>query len=172
MKHGTVIAINKCDQIKRVEKKKGGCEMKKIIANLEEYICAGLLLMIVISTLLQVLSRYLIGSPIGWTEELARFLMIWLVFFGASAGIKRQEHIKVEFFLQKMPEKLRKVVIAGSMAITAIFLIILIYQGALLTIQMSSVPAVTMPITIAYIYLAIPIGCLFILLRLIQYRTL
>lgn len=146
--------------------------MKTLFKNLEEIICVGLLVGIVILTSLQVFSRYALSDPIGWTEELARFLMIWLVFFGASAGIKRKSHIKIELIINKLSEKWRKVVKTLTSLIVAALLIILIYQGAVLTIKMSSIPAVTLPITWQYVYSAVPVGCAFMLFRIIQYRTL
>lgn len=146
--------------------------MRALFKNLEEIICVGLLVGIVILTSLQVFSRYALSDPIGWTEELARFLMIWLVFFGASAGIKRKSHIKIELIINKLSEKWRKVVKTLTSLIVAALLIILIYQGAVLTIKMSSIPAVTLPITWQYVYSAVPVGCAFMLFRIIQYRTL
>jgi TRAP-type C4-dicarboxylate transport system permease small subunit len=60
---------------------------------------------------LQVLSRYIMKYPLVWTEELARYLMIWMVFTGASTIIKKWNNINVDFFINKLTEKTRIVVI-------------------------------------------------------------
>jgi len=144
--------------------------MVKLFKNLEEVLCVVVLSLIVIVTSLQVFTRYFLDSPLSWAEELARFLMIWLVFFGASAGIKRKAHIKVDFFLDRMPPSFKKIFsILGGVLVVGI-LLILIYQGTMLSIKMATVSAISLPITWGFVYSAVPIGCFFILLRLIQYR--
>jgi len=146
--------------------------MGKFVKNMEEIICVCLLIGIVICTSLQIFSRFILDSPIGWTEELARFLMIWLVFFGASAGVKSRSHVKIELIINKLSNRWRKNVKLVTMSFVSILLLFLIYQGAVLTMNMGSLPAVTLPITWSYVYSAVPVGCTFILLRIIQYRTL
>ena len=144
--------------------------MKKILHQFEEIICVGLLISILVVTTLQVFSRYVLGNPFEWTEELARFLMIWLVFFGASAGIKRNAHIKIEFFSSKFSGKSRKLISKINLIIVMSLLIILIFEGSMLTIKMASIPAITLPITWAYVYSAVPIGAGLLLIRLLQYQ--
>jgi TRAP-type C4-dicarboxylate transport system permease small subunit len=60
---------------------------------------------------LQVLSRYVMKYPLVWTEELARYLMIWMVFIGASSIIKKWNNIYVDFFINKLTERIRTVMI-------------------------------------------------------------
>lgn len=146
--------------------------MRIVLRNLEEIICIAFLAGIVILTSLQVFSRYALANPIIWTEELARFFMIWLIFFGASAGIKRKAHIKIEVVTDKLNKKWKRVFQLCVSLIVAFLLIMIGYQGILLTINMGNIPAVTVPITFSYVYSAVPVGCAFMLFRVIQYRTL
>jgi TRAP-type C4-dicarboxylate transport system permease small subunit len=60
---------------------------------------------------LQVICRYIMKNPLVWTEELARYLMIWMVFTGASCIIKKWNNINVDFFLNKFKKKPREIVI-------------------------------------------------------------
>lgn len=145
--------------------------MKYFFKNLEEIICVVLLTGIVCLTVAQVFSRFVMNSPIGWTEELARILMIWMVFFGSSAAVKRNEHIKIEVVLNRLSDKMRNILGKITGVIVGILLLVLIYQGTLLTIQMASIPTVTLPISWSFVYSALPIGCAFILVRMIQYRS-
>lgn len=145
--------------------------MKYFFKNLEEIICVVLLAGIVCLTVAQVFSRFVMNSPIGWTEELARILMIWMVFFGSSAAVKRNEHIKIEVFLNRLSDKWRNYLGKITGVIVGVLLIVLIYQGTLLTFKMASIPTVTLPISWSFVYSAVPIGCAFILFRMIQYRS-
>jgi TRAP-type C4-dicarboxylate transport system permease small subunit len=69
---------------------------------------AGLMTLTVI---LQVLFRYILKNPLIWTEELARYLMLWMVFTGASCIIKKWDNIYVDFFINKLTKKPKEIVI-------------------------------------------------------------
>jgi TRAP-type C4-dicarboxylate transport system permease small subunit len=65
---------------------------------------AVLLTMIVLAVTWQVVSRYLLGDPSGWTEELARFLLVWIGLFGGALAYQRRLHLGIDL----VPEYLRK----------------------------------------------------------------
>ena len=52
---------------------------------------------------LGVFSRYLFNAPFIWTEELALFLLVWMVFLAGSLTIRRWENVRVTFFVEKLP---------------------------------------------------------------------
>jgi TRAP-type C4-dicarboxylate transport system permease small subunit len=52
---------------------------------------------------LGVFSRYLFFAPFIWTEELALFLLVWMVFLAGSLTIRRWENVRVTFFIEKLP---------------------------------------------------------------------
>ena len=54
-----------------------------------EHVCAALLAAMTTVILLGVTFRYVLEAPLAWSEELAKLLMLWIVFLGASAGIQR-----------------------------------------------------------------------------------
>jgi TRAP-type C4-dicarboxylate transport system permease small subunit len=58
---------------------------------------------------LQIVSRYVMKNPLPWTEELARYLMIWMVFIGASCIIKKWDNIYVDFFINIFKGKPRAI---------------------------------------------------------------
>jgi TRAP-type C4-dicarboxylate transport system permease small subunit len=59
---------------------------------------------------LQVICRYILRNPLLWTEELARYLLIWMVFIGASCIIKKWDNIYVDFFINMLKKKSQAVV--------------------------------------------------------------
>lgn len=88
-------------------------------------ICIFLAAAMTITVILQVLFRYILKNPLIWTEELARYLMIWMAFLGASSVLKRWEHVFVDYFLCKLPLNIFKAVdilIKSSMLIFLIYL--------------------------------------------------
>src|SRR5512137_1582911 len=52
---------------------------------------------------LGVFSRYLFNAPFIWTEELALFLLVWMVFLAGSLTIRRWENVRVTFFVEELP---------------------------------------------------------------------
>ncbi|MGE0085475.1 MAG: TRAP transporter small permease [Desulfococcaceae bacterium] len=58
---------------------------------------------------LQVFSRYVLNHSLFWSEELARFLLVWLSFLGASSAYHRGVHPGVDVFFVRMPQSLQKI---------------------------------------------------------------
>ena len=52
-----------------------------------------------------VFSRYLFQAPFVWTEELALFLLVWMVFLAGSLTVRRWENVRVTYFIEKLPDK-------------------------------------------------------------------
>lgn len=76
-----------------------------------------------------VLLRYVFKFSIAWTEELARYLMIWLGFLGMSLALKYNEHVYISFITKLFPQKVEKALIALSRIMVFMFLtVVLIYS--------------------------------------------
>jgi TRAP-type C4-dicarboxylate transport system permease small subunit len=71
-------------------------------------VCMILLSAMTIVIFLQVFGRFFLPTPLSWTEELARYLMVWGAFIGASSMVKSWEHIYVDLFIEKFPPTLKK----------------------------------------------------------------
>ncbi|QHJ70065.1 TRAP transporter small permease [Planococcus halotolerans] len=118
---------------------------------------------------LQVVMRQL-DSSLSWTEELARYSFIWLVYIGISYGVKKDRHIKVDVLLLVLKNKGKIIltIIANLLFIAfAIFVIRYGYDIAsqLLAFGQKS-PANQIPMGL--IYLATPVGMGLTLIRLVQ----
>jgi TRAP-type C4-dicarboxylate transport system permease small subunit len=61
--------------------------------------------------ILQVICRYVLKYPLVWTEEVARYLMLWMAFTSASCVIKRWDNIYVDFFINILKQKPRRFII-------------------------------------------------------------
>ena len=68
-----------------------------------EYLSATVLAADVIVVFLSVVWRYVLHSPVDWAEEVARALMLVLVFFGAASVLARSQHVGVDLFRQMLP---------------------------------------------------------------------
>jgi C4-dicarboxylate transporter DctQ subunit len=76
-----------------------------IVQWVETTILSYTLLAMAILTFVQVFQRYVIGSAFSWVEELVRYLMILMTFWGASLGIKYGVHFGVDAFVHRLPDR-------------------------------------------------------------------
>lgn len=73
-----------------------------------ERLCVVLLVILVLDVWLGILVRYVIPWNLTFTEELARYLMIWVALLAVSCGISHREHIGVEFLFVRLPARARR----------------------------------------------------------------
>ncbi|MGJ9457763.1 TRAP transporter large permease [Oceanobacillus sp. CF4.6] len=124
---------------------------------------------------LQVINRYVltfieIGNITTWTEEIARYIFIFVSFLGASLAIKKRESIRVNLVVDRFPEHVRNAIDAANSVFMLYFSFIMVSYGFnLINFQMETnqvTPALGIPMALAYS--AIPIGFLLMGFRLIQ----
>ncbi len=58
----------------------------------------------------QVFTRYALNDAAGWTEEIARYLLVAVVFIGAAMSVRKNNHIHVDYFYRLMPKAMGRVV--------------------------------------------------------------
>ena len=75
---------------------------------LVERFCVLLLMLLVLDVWLGVLVRYVLPFKWTFTEELARYLMIWMALLAVSSGIAHREHIGVEFVFTRFPRPMQR----------------------------------------------------------------
>lgn len=110
------------------------------------------------------------NSSLSWTEELARYSFIWLVYIGISYGVKKDRHIKVDVLLLALKNKGKIILTIIANLLFIAFAIFVIRYGYDIAMQLLSFgqksPANQIPMGL--IYLATPIGMGLTLIRLIQ----
>ena len=94
-----------------------------------ERLCVGILVVLVLDVWLGVLVRYVISLPITFTEELARYLMIWMALLAVSCGISQREHIGVLVLFERFPHPVRKWLVLAFDAIAFLFFGFLLVYG-------------------------------------------
>lgn len=102
----------------------------KTLYNLVLTLCTILFLVIIFVTVAGVFTRYVLDSPLIWSDELARFSLIWMVFLGAGVVSLKDSHLVVDFIFEYIPKKL------GSFLKTISFIVVL---GFLITIVVFSI---------------------------------
>ncbi len=119
------------------------------------------LLMIFLTALIgiNVISRYIFNSPIKWQYEATLVCMPWVIFFGMAMAFKTDEHMRLTFVSNAIPEKARRIYL---MVLDLIVLCFLAVGGYLsISVVQNAWPTVyqTIPVSKGLFYLPFPIGC-------------
>lgn len=109
------------------------------------------------AVLIQVVARYVLNAPPFWTEELARFLLIWLTFMGALAAHRDGEHISVTWLPEMLGPRGRHLQALLCHALVLAVLLIITKAGADIT-RTGRQTAPALGISMAWFYAALPVA--------------
>jgi len=118
-------------------------------------------------TFAQVVARYALHSSLTYSEELSRYLFVWTVFLGLPVVARRGGHMAVLAVSSRLRGGAAKVCTSLAYAISIVFMTIMIVQGANMVLRTFEQFSPAMEIPMAYVYLAIPAGCFFMLCQLL-----
>jgi TRAP-type C4-dicarboxylate transport system permease small subunit len=121
-----------------------------------------------IDVLLQIVARKILSISIPWTEELARYLMVWIGFIGLGVAYRVKGLHIINILTEKLSEKRASLFSFISNILILIFLISVIPYGiktCILNIE-AVTPALRIPS--GYVFAAIPVGCSFTLLFVLE----
>ncbi|WP_299064330.1 TRAP transporter small permease [uncultured Polaribacter sp.] len=136
------------------------------VCKILEIILVSIFGLLVVDVLLQVFSRYILNTSFTFTEELARFSLIWLSILGAAYLNAKREHLSMDFLYQKFPEKFRKKVLYFiEICIFLFALVVMVIGGFNLvytTLHLGQLSG-TLRIPLGYIYAILPVSGLFVM---------
>ncbi|MDQ0428782.1 TRAP-type C4-dicarboxylate transport system permease small subunit [Planomicrobium stackebrandtii] len=118
-------------------------------------IIMGLLVTVVF---LQVIFRFILNSPLAWTEELARYSLIWLTFLGAAYAMSTKAHIGMEFFVNLFGVSVRKALYIAATFASLLFFLLMVIEGYDLAMQGMSQTSPVLRIPMGMIYMIIPVS--------------
>ena len=149
--------------------------LKTINEKLEISICMFLICFMTILIFIQVFMRYVMQSSLSWSEELARYVFIWLIYIGVSHGAQTMRYIKIEAAMGLFPKKVRPyITIVGDVLflLFALFIFIIGFHLSFRIMQMGqSSPALRMPMWMVYAAPAVGYGLtVFRQIQVIIYR--
>ena len=117
---------------------------------------------------IQVVMRYVFSNSLSWSEELARFIFLWLSWIGASYAVKERTHFRVEMFIDMFKGKKRKQSEMVVLAIWFVFALIAAWLGTQVVLFLieSGQTSAAMEVPMSWVYASVPVGCALMSLRL------
>lgn len=107
---------------------------------------------------IQVIFRYVLSSPLAWTEELSVFMFIWMTFLAGYIGARRNKHIGVEGIKNALPLVGFRVLDFIGNAVSAIFFLIIVFSTILFMPKLMTQTSPALGIPMAFVYLIMIIG--------------
>jgi len=139
--------------------------LKRTLENILAHLLVVLMGLMVLNVLWQVFSRYVIGEPSAFTDELARFLMIWLGLLGAAYVSGKNSHVAIDVLAKRANAKNQKVLKGLVSGFIILFCLAAMVTGGgwlvYTTYELKQLsPALGLPL--AYVYIVIPLSGLIV----------
>lgn len=138
-----------------------------VLTKIIQYLLIILMGGLVIVVFAQVFFRYVLEAPLPWSEELARYLLIYITFLGSGLAINTNEHILVDFFQKLIPKKFQHVLNILINLIILFCCVLIVYYGITFTAISKNGISPAMQISISWIYVSLPIMGLIMIIYLI-----
>ena len=123
-----------------------------------EAIVVALMAVMVVALAIQVFFRFVIQDPPPWTEELARYVFVWITFLGAAVAYRRGTHIVVDTILHLLSPRVRAVLAWMVDVLVFISLVTLLITGIGIVQATSNVRATMLQIPMSFVYAAVPVS--------------
>lgn len=106
-------------------------------------------------------------SALTWSEELAKYIFVWVVFIGMSYGIGKGLHIRLEILEEKLPRKVTRI-LSVVCDVFCIVIFVSLFQPSLeyLTFQCTQ-KAATIPVHMGYVAAVMPVSLVLCMVRMV-----
>jgi len=143
--------------------------LKWLDENTEKVLLFVISTVMVTVTFLQVVFR-LTGNSFTWSEELARYCFIWLVYIGISYGVKMEKHIAIDILFLMTKGRVKLFFQFFANFIFLIFSLLVVFYGVEITMLLLNFgqESAALHIPMGLVYLATPVGFGLTSIRLIQ----
>lgn len=129
---------------------------------------AGAFLVLMIADILMgVFSRYFLHSSVIWTEEVARFSLVWMVMLGACGAFLHGDHMAIDFIVKRMHPSVRKAVALLQLVVSFMVLALMIALGLNNAINMWYMRTMALNIPKTIPLLSLPVGFLLLLTAIV-----
>jgi TRAP-type C4-dicarboxylate transport system permease small subunit len=123
-----------------------------------EWAMGGLLAAMTALVGVQIAGRFLFGYSIFWSDELARYLLVWIAFLGMSIGVRRGAHPGVDNLVRALPPARRRAAVLLAVACSLLFFLVMVGYGTLLVSRTWGQRSPSLGLRMSLPYLAVPVA--------------
>jgi TRAP-type C4-dicarboxylate transport system permease small subunit len=140
---------------------------RTFLANFEKWLSYLFIIVMTVAVLFQFFSR-LLGYPLAWGEEIARYAYVWLAFIGTAYVVTTKEHIQVNFFISKLPRKAQRVIVILEYVLMILSVIYILPSAFHHSVEQWKNLSPAMELPTFFLYISFPIGMTLVVIRLLQ----
>ena len=127
------------------------------------WVCIVLASALFIVVVAAVVARYGFGEAVSWTEEVPRYLLIWISFLAAAVGVLNRDHVGFDVLFNALPKPIRRALGVALSALILMFGWVVFRYGITFVQDFGSDLMETIPYTNYWYYPAMPISGLLIM---------
>jgi TRAP-type C4-dicarboxylate transport system permease small subunit len=135
------------------------------VNRLAEWGMALLLAAMVLITGLAIAGRFVFSYSLFWSDEVTRFLLIWISFLGMSVGVRRGAHPGIDSVVRLLPSRAARIVLSGAVVLSLLFFALMIAYGGVLVLRTWPQRSPSLGLRMTLPYLAVPVAGLLMLLH-------
>jgi TRAP-type C4-dicarboxylate transport system permease small subunit len=139
--------------------------MKRFFRDFEENVAAALMGWLLVVLFLQVFTRYVLNDPLSWTEEVARYTYVYIVFLGSAAAISHRTHVGIDFVVKSLPMRAQWLVAFAMNVLILFTLANLLYWGYRAALRQWTLPLVVLDIPYTWVYIVVPVAAALMTIR-------
>lgn len=135
------------------------------IRSFERHALTVLISCMMVLGLMQIISRFVIERPIGWSEPMLTYMFVWSCFLGASLAVAYRAHFDVELFVDHLSPSVQRVIAIFVQLLIVAFSVIMLWKGMVLVEVNQTQEMAAMPFSMVWPYLAMPVAGLFTIIH-------
>ena len=133
-------------------------KINQVLCKVEGFIMVAWFALVIVVMTLQVISRYVFGSPIKWSEEFARYSFVWISYLGCAYCVGADGHTSITALKERLSEKGQKVLtIVGNVIMFGVFLRLMPIAIEYIAKNGDFLTSI-MRIPFKYLYYSLPVG--------------
>lgn len=136
-----------------------------------EWFLVATMALLVADVVWGVFTRYAMGQQAKWSEELARFLLIWVTLLGGAVAFGTKAHLGLDYFVNHLHPEARRLTAVAAHLVVLFFAAEVLVHGGLQVVSEALALEQTTPALgwkMGYVYLALPISGLFVALYTVE----
>lgn len=143
--------------------------IKRFIDNVLKAITVVLMAALCLVVIWQVITRFLLNNPSVWSEEISRYLLIWITFLGGSMGLTTGAHMGLVVVIEKIKsEKIRLVLHIFAYIVCALIGYIFIRYGYIYTLSGMKRTMLCCSVPVGYVYMVMPFSGVVIVINSVE----
>lgn len=133
-----------------------------------DHVCTISCVAMIVISFAAVIARYVLNDSLTWSEELTRYMFIWIVYLGAAVAVRQRAHIAIDLFTGRISPRGERLLTALERLTTIAFALLVGIPGlAFVRIGMSNLsPALEIPMGL--VYAAPVVGCVLIIVYVLR----